>query len=366
MSRSIHELKAVWEAHARHDPFWAILSAPAKKQRGWDTGEFFETGRREIRDLFGRMKELNIIPAGKKALDFGCGVGRLTIPLAEYFETVLGIDISPTMIELAGKYNRYPDRVHYLINQEDNLNILKSDTLDFIYTNIVLQHIPTDITLGYLAEFLRVLKPEGILVFQLPSHIRPEYLSRSARKAIPDKACRANILALNPPTTLPPSHTVNLAVKITNRSRYDWKQSGKVRLNLGNHWLTVEGKLLIRDDGRSPLPPVVRAGGETTVILPITTPEDEGDYQCELDLVQEMVTWFKDRGSPTGRFAVRVEPKIPSLPEPGEPRPFSMFGIKKKNVVRFIRKKNAVMLSIDEDLSCGREWVGYRYYVRKR
>ena len=363
---SIYELKTVWEAHARHDPLWAILSSPDKKDHGWETAEFFETGRQEIKELFNRMAQLHIAGGRDTALDFGCGVGRLSLSLAEYFKRVLGIDISPTMIELARKYNRYPARVHYLLNQKDNLNILKSGTLDFIYTNIVLQHIPPDITLIYLAEFLRVLKTGGILVFQLPSHIRPEYLPFPAPKAMPEKACRARIQAIDPPRTLPPARTVNLEVRITNTSRRDWKRNDRQRLNLGNHWLSSQGKVLIRDDGRSPLPQPLRCSEKATVILPVTAPEKEGVYQCELDLVQEMVCWFADKGSPTCRFTVRVEANRPGPPRGGQPRPFSMFGIRKRKVLRFIRKNKGALLAADEDQSCGREWVGYRYYVRKK
>jgi len=67
-----------WEDAARKDPLWAILSDPAKKHRGWKLEDFFETGRREISLLLHQLSTLGFCSAGGTALDFGCGVGRLT------------------------------------------------------------------------------------------------------------------------------------------------------------------------------------------------------------------------------------------------------------------------------------------------
>ncbi len=77
------DLEGIWEAHARHDPLWAILSDPTKKNRGWEIDRFFESGEREVRFL---LRDLEKIPFDKRdALDFGCGVGRLTHALSRHF-----------------------------------------------------------------------------------------------------------------------------------------------------------------------------------------------------------------------------------------------------------------------------------------
>lgn len=55
------------------------------------------------------VRSLNIDCPRKHALDFGCGVGRLTQALAAHFDEVTGVDISPSMIKLAKKYSRHGD-----------------------------------------------------------------------------------------------------------------------------------------------------------------------------------------------------------------------------------------------------------------
>jgi len=102
-------------------------------------------------------------------LDFGCGVGRLTQALAEHFERVVGVDISPAMIEGARRYNRKGDRVRYLVNADPNLRQLASGSFSFVLADIVLQHVPPRFSLEYIAEFVRVLGPGGIAAFQMPS-----------------------------------------------------------------------------------------------------------------------------------------------------------------------------------------------------
>ncbi len=105
----------------------------------------------------------------QRALDFGCGVGRLSQALAEHFERVVGVDIAESMVQRAREYNRYGDRVVYLVNTSDDLEILDSNSFDFVYTNITLQHIPPEPAGKYIREFFRVLRPGGVAIFQVPS-----------------------------------------------------------------------------------------------------------------------------------------------------------------------------------------------------
>ncbi len=113
--------------------------------------------------------KLGLLPQRGRALDFGCGVGRLTQALATYFEEVVGIDIAPSMVNLAKRYNRFGSRCIYYVNDTDNLRRFSDQEFHFIYTTIVLQHMKPEYAKSYIKEFLRVLKPQGILIFQLPS-----------------------------------------------------------------------------------------------------------------------------------------------------------------------------------------------------
>jgi hypothetical protein len=98
-----------------------------------------------------------------------------------------------------------------------------------------------------------------------------------------------------------------------------------LQIKLANHWLHHDGTLLQRDDGRSPLPHDIPAGAHADLMLGVRAPERDGDYWIELDLVQENINWFAERGSPTTRVACRVsggqppQPNVRLEPKPPDP-----------------------------------------------
>jgi ubiquinone/menaquinone biosynthesis C-methylase UbiE len=182
---NLRSLRKHWDLFGARDPLWAILTHPERKDRRWDIGEFFETGIGEINGVLNYVDALAPGYGKRRALDFGCGVGRLSQALAEHFEEVYGVDISSAMIQHARGHNRHGDRCHYLVNEVDDLRIFPDEHFDFIYSNITLQHMPSRYSRRYIAEFLRVLAPAGALLFQLPGQARTSgstFAGRSLRK----------------------------------------------------------------------------------------------------------------------------------------------------------------------------------------
>lgn len=165
----VKEASKDWDAFGKLDAMWAILTDPAKRGKQWKAEEFFETGVAEIRDLMAYVESLAVSVPRHKALDFGCGVGRLTQALAAHFENVDGVDVAPSMIELANQYNRWPGRCTYHVNTTSSLSFFADDTFNLIYSSLVLQHIEPRYSKSYIQEFVRVLAPGGVIVFQLPS-----------------------------------------------------------------------------------------------------------------------------------------------------------------------------------------------------
>jgi ubiquinone/menaquinone biosynthesis C-methylase UbiE len=165
----LKDLQKNWNKFGKEDPLWAIATWPEKKGNKWQLQEFFELGEKEVDGVMSHMKELGLTIIRGRALDFGCGVGRLTQALAKYFDEVVGVDIAPSMVKLANRYNRYGSRCKYYVNELEDLGVFPSNTFDFVYTNIVLQHMVPSLSKSYIREFLRVLQAQGILVFQLPS-----------------------------------------------------------------------------------------------------------------------------------------------------------------------------------------------------
>lgn len=161
---TLDKLKNDWEALAERDALWAILTDNTKAGCKWEIGEFLNTGEAEIKTVMAYLADVDCLPDCEgNALDFGCGVGRLTQALAPRFASCTGIDISQQMIRQAQTLNRF-DHCRYLANSEERLPFA-DESFTFIYSNIVLQHVPQHLSEQYIREFVRVLAPGGILLF---------------------------------------------------------------------------------------------------------------------------------------------------------------------------------------------------------
>jgi SAM-dependent methyltransferase len=361
-------LQQVWEDWARADPLWAILSDPSKSHGRWDRDEFFSTGRDEIRGLMEDLSERDIAVRRHRSLDFGCGIGRLTQAMAEFFDVCDGVDISPTMIRKARDDNRHPDRCFFWLNDQPDLGIFPSNTFDFIYSNIVLQHIEPDVSERYVREFVRLLADGGIAVFQVPSRFVPPPVKR-----LPDGAHLASLaLAGAVPALVPDQHRV-IRVEVRNQSGLCWPAGP--RLAVGNHWRGAEGDLLVLDDGRAALAEQLDPGVATLLDLPVRVPATPGAYVLEVDLVEEGVCWFADRGSVPLRIAVAVAPEPRRLrlfasrqahrkaTEIIEPTLFSMHALPKDRVIAAVEEAGGQLVDVESYNPAGEGWESYRYFV---
>ena len=163
----LEKVQATYEQLGSEDPLWAILTDDRFRGNKWDPAAFFATGREEIAQVLRDLAAQGHKVGGGTALDFGCGVGRLTQALCVHFQQVIGIDISTTMIDGAIKWNQHGERCRYLVNTTATIDAVADGTVDFVYSNITLQHSPPRYQVGYIAEFLRMLRPGGLAVFQV-------------------------------------------------------------------------------------------------------------------------------------------------------------------------------------------------------
>jgi len=170
-----------WTILGERDPFWAILSDTGKKDGGWDQAAFFQTGVDEIDNVLRTANGLSRLRYGL-AVDFGCGVGRLSQALANHFQRVIGVDIAASMIRTAIELNRFPDRCEYVHNVAADLSVLPDESADLIYSSITLQHVVPALARCYLREFFRIARPGALVIFQLPS--RPRSIVRHAIKSV--------------------------------------------------------------------------------------------------------------------------------------------------------------------------------------
>jgi len=130
---------------------------------------FWESGRRDLE--LSVLHDVELKPASR-ALEIGCGLGRLLRPLSERIEKVYGVDISVEMIERARR--ALADRPNIdLFATRGRLGPIRDESLDFVYSFIVFQHVPTKRAVSrYIREAARVLASNGIFRFQVDGRPR--------------------------------------------------------------------------------------------------------------------------------------------------------------------------------------------------
>lgn len=172
-----------WNELARLDPYWVILTAEDKRFGGWDSDEFFALGTVEVAGMMDRLERLGHPEHRERALDFGCGLGRITRALAQPFDEAVGVDISEDMVRRAQELNVDVPHAAFVVNVANDLARFEDAGFDLAFSSIVLQHVPDRSTIeSYVAEFCRVVRPGGLVMFQLPSHIPAIYRTQWRRR----------------------------------------------------------------------------------------------------------------------------------------------------------------------------------------
>jgi SAM-dependent methyltransferase len=146
-------MRRTWDAAARTDDDRMIGKAAS--------------GRAQLESLFA---ELGAEPHGEgTCLEIGCGVGRMTEHLAAGWPQVIGVDVSPAMIERARERLAGRDNVELRVSDGERFEGVSAASIDTVVCFGVVQHLPTrQVAVTMLDEIARVLRPGGEAFVQLP------------------------------------------------------------------------------------------------------------------------------------------------------------------------------------------------------
>jgi SAM-dependent methyltransferase len=168
-----------WEELAEVDPLWAVLSEPDRKGGRWDLDAFLATGELEVARRMARLAELGLPERHGRALDFGCGVGRITRALAARFGDVVGLDASRTMVDHARRINEDLPNASFV---GGSLAELEPGSFDLAWSVLVLQHLAPDEVEPAIERLVGLARPGGAAVFQLPHATRPLHRLQLSRR----------------------------------------------------------------------------------------------------------------------------------------------------------------------------------------
>jgi SAM-dependent methyltransferase len=163
----LEKMRHDWDQRARENARHFIATANSD----WSEEEFYQSGRlcvfHEILTDLGNVCQ-GKDPKEMKVLEIGCGTGRMTRALAEVFGEVYGVDISGEMIAKGKQGLADLPNVHLFQNNGADLQILGDIQIDFAFSYIVFQHIPSrEVIYNYAREVNRLLRPGGLFKFQV-------------------------------------------------------------------------------------------------------------------------------------------------------------------------------------------------------
>ena len=155
-------MRRFWDARAREDAFHFVDDREPYKAA--DHERFWTEGERDL-DTFLGLAGVSV-RREDTVLDLGCGIGRLSRALAKRAAHVVALDISPEMLRRAQELNDHLGNVTWLLGDGETLTGIEDASLDGAVSHVVFQHIPDpEVTLGYVGELGRVLRPGGWAAF---------------------------------------------------------------------------------------------------------------------------------------------------------------------------------------------------------
>ncbi len=163
-------MQDTWNRYAkRNAAFYIATEGKALDEEfQWNMEDFFNQGRRELTAVFAEFEIPLAWLDDKSVLEIGCGIGRQTRALADLANSVIAFDISEEMLKRARDNLSGYGNVELFKSEGSNLEPVKSNSVDLVYSFVVFQHI-TDksLTKSYFSDVSRVLKSGGRFLFQV-------------------------------------------------------------------------------------------------------------------------------------------------------------------------------------------------------
>jgi len=162
--RVTESIRQDWNERARKNAFFYIASWRSQ----WDSESFFQSGEEDFARLVQpALDRAAFETKGKSIVEVGCGAGRMTHCFARRFGRVIAVDVSSEMQDRGKQYLADFGNIEWLLADGNALNGIESASSDFVFSYLVLQHLPnSEMADALLNEFSRVLRPGGIFLFQ--------------------------------------------------------------------------------------------------------------------------------------------------------------------------------------------------------
>ncbi len=158
--------KQLWETYGEDDAYYSVSSFDKFRSENLNESnlfDFFATGEQYVDNIWKEVETHFVSDfSPRTVLDFGCGVGRITLPLAEMCDRVIGVDISSTMVAEAVKNANSKNVKNVEFIQSADGIAESKERFDLVHSFIVIQHIDPKIGYGVFENLVKKVKENGI------------------------------------------------------------------------------------------------------------------------------------------------------------------------------------------------------------
>lgn len=187
MVRSARDTDTDWKLVAEREPYWGVLSEDQFRGSALDEEthrRFMDSGESFVANLVALVRQ-HLRPdfSPQRALDVGCGVGRLLLPMARRATEAVGVDIAPAMLELTAREARRQGLNNVRLFPSDDTLSQVSGEFDLVNTYIVLQHIPPERGYRLIAAMLARMAIGGIGSIQMTYAKGRKFMAHEIPKA---------------------------------------------------------------------------------------------------------------------------------------------------------------------------------------
>lgn len=168
------KVSAQWHHLGETEPHWSVLTHESYFQENFHMNReaFYASGEAELKMFDATLVRASVQRSSlQRCLELGCGVGRVTTPLASRFAQVLAMDISKAHLQVAQEHVQSLGGANIEFRHLELIDELASlGAYDVLYSRLVLQHNPPPVMARMLHDLLAQLRPGGVAFFQLPTY----------------------------------------------------------------------------------------------------------------------------------------------------------------------------------------------------
>ena len=174
LQRLFNRVHSNWEHLGNTDAHWSVVTQPQYKKDNFSSNKeaFFDSGRQNVELILATLRRYEINTNSlKNCIEFGCGVGRMSMYLSPLVDKLYAYDISAPHLNHLRELVKERELSNVMPLQLMQLEDLQAHSqINLVVSLITLQHNTPPLIVYFLKSLLKTLSRKGVAVIQIPTY----------------------------------------------------------------------------------------------------------------------------------------------------------------------------------------------------